>query len=257
LALFWRIWVAVTFVNIVVLSIFVSVATFQFGSINSGLIGERLFVLADRTAAPFRAAARIGLPLSTVRNADALLESARQTDDAILAIDVFDAAGRIIHSTATSSPSEIPAAASDARAAANGAPWRSETANDFLSGVEIVSRDGASLGGILVVYPGDGNATRVRAMAAELGLVAIGVVLAAAVFSALVLRFSLASQIRLFEAIDGAVARFERVSWRSAAGQSTLVAASDVHDLHGLLETAEARYRAEGEALAATRDHAP
>ena len=110
MALFWRIWVALSLVDIVALSIFVGGATVQFGNINSRLIGERLFVLADRAAAPFRAAARIGLPLSTARNTDALLAGARQTDDTILAIDVFDAAGRILHSTANPPPSAIPAA---------------------------------------------------------------------------------------------------------------------------------------------------
>src|SRR3546814_1835454 len=96
MALFWRIWAAVTLVNLAVLTIFVGLATLQFGNINSDLVGERLVVLADLTAAPFEAAAKIGLPLSTVRNADALLERARQTDGAILAIHVFDAAGRIV-----------------------------------------------------------------------------------------------------------------------------------------------------------------
>src|SRR3546814_3890200 len=100
MALFWRIWAAVTLVNLAVLTIFVGLATLQFGNINSDLVGERLVVLADLTAAPFEAAAKIGLPLSTVRNADALLEGARQIDGAILAIHVFDAAGRIVHSTA-------------------------------------------------------------------------------------------------------------------------------------------------------------
>jgi hypothetical protein len=106
MALFWRIWTAVMLVNLVVLTLFVGLATLQFDSINSGLVGERLAVLAGRTAAPFQATAKIGLPLSTMRNADALLERARQTDDAILAIHVFDAAGSVVHSTAAAAPPE-------------------------------------------------------------------------------------------------------------------------------------------------------
>src|SRR3546814_18120582 len=80
MALFWRIWAAVTLVNLAVLTIFVGLATLQFGNINSDLVGERLVVLADLTAAPFEAAAKIGLPLSTVRNADALLARARSEE---------------------------------------------------------------------------------------------------------------------------------------------------------------------------------
>ncbi|MCP4386142.1 MAG: hypothetical protein GY798_32835, partial [Hyphomicrobiales bacterium] len=238
MALFWRIWMVVALVNIVVLTIFVALATLQFANINSDLIDKRLFVLAERTAAPFEAAAKIGLPLSTVRNADALLERARQTDDAILAIDVFDTSGRIVHSTTLQPSAAIPAEAQAARASANGDHWHTETASDFLSGVEIVSRDGTPLGGILVVYPDGGNATRVRAMAAELGFVAIAVVLAAAVVSSLWLRFTLARQIELFESIDKTIAGFERVSWRSAAGHPPPAAESDADDLLGLLETA-------------------
>lgn len=60
MALFWRIWAAVTLVTFAVLSIFVSMAILQFDQIHSELLGERLMVLADRTAAPFEAAARIG-----------------------------------------------------------------------------------------------------------------------------------------------------------------------------------------------------
>lgn len=47
MALFWRIWTAVTLVNLAVLSVFVSLATLQFDSINSELAGERLAVLAE------------------------------------------------------------------------------------------------------------------------------------------------------------------------------------------------------------------
>ncbi len=257
MTLFWRIWAAVTLVNFVVLTIFVGLATLQFGSINSGLVGERLVVLAGRTAAPFKKAAKIGLPLSTVRNADALLARARQTDDAILAIHVFDAAGRIVHSTATPPPAAIPPEAVAARAAAGRAPWHRETAEGFLSSIDIASRAGISTGGILIVYPGGGNVTRVRAMAAELALAAIGILLAAAALSALWLRLGLGRQIGLFEAIDSAVADFERGAWRSAAGRPAPVAESDAGELRSLLEAAETRYRAEGRALAAARDGTP
>ena len=260
MALFWRIWTAVLLVNLAVLTLFVGLATLQFDSINSDLVGERLVVLAGRTAAPFQAAAKIGLPLSTVRNADALLERARQTDDAILAIHVFDPAGRIIHSTDASAPAAIPPEALAARAAAAGAPWHSETDGGFLSSIDIPARantsEGVTVGGILIVYPGGGNVTRVRAMGAELALAAIAVLLAAAGLSALLLRLGLGRQIRMFEAVDGAIADFERGAWRSAAaGPAAPVPADDgTGELRQLLDAAETRYRATGQALAATRE---
>src|SRR3546814_6125776 len=63
------------------------------------------------------------LPISTVRKADALLERARQTDGAILAIHVFDAAGRIVHSTAEPAPAAISAETLAVRRASEGVAW--------------------------------------------------------------------------------------------------------------------------------------
>jgi hypothetical protein len=157
MALFWRIWAAVSLVNIAVLSVFLGLAALQFGNINSTLVGERLVVLANRTVAPFAASVRLGLPLSGVRNAPTLLERARQTDEDIIALHVFDAEGQIVHSTARPAPAAIPAAALAARRSAKGAPWHQEIPDGFIGGVDIAAADGSSAGGILIVYPGRGN----------------------------------------------------------------------------------------------------
>lgn len=256
MALFWRIWAAVILVNLAVLALFVGLATLQFDSINSALVGERLLVLAGRTAAPFQAAAKIGLPLSTVRNADALLERARQTDDAIVAIHVFNESGQIVHSTEPLAPTMVPANVVAARAAAAGAPWYLENAVGFFSSVDIPNLEGRSAGGILIVYPGGGNATQVRAMGAELALAAIAVVLSAAGLGALLLRMGLARQIHTFEKIEGTIADFERVAWRSAAAAPDVAPTGEQHtdELRLLLDAAELRYREVGRALAAARE---
>lgn len=258
MALFWRIWTAVTLVNLAVLAIFVGLATLQFDQIHSGLIGERLAVLGDRTAAPFEAAARIGLPLSTVRNAGALLERARQTDDAIIAIHVMDVAANIIHSTDPLAPETIPSEAIAAREAAAGGPWYVETATGFLSGINIKAPDGITAGGIVIVYPGRENVTRIRAMGAELAIFAVGLLLVSGGLGGLLLRLGLGRQIRVFEAIDGAVARFERDAWRSAAASPVTDApAHDETQLRSLLDAAEARYRAVGRAINTMQDRVP
>lgn len=255
MALYWRIWATVTVVNLLVLSIFVGLATVQFASINAALVGERLLVLADRTLAPFAAAVRIGLPLSTVRNATALLERARQTDDEILAIHVFDASGRVVHSTSAQPPFAIPPEASRARTVAQGAAWFRETSEGFFGSLEIRGRGGASAGGILVVYPGGDSITRTRAMLANLALAAIAVLVAMAALGALLLRWGLARHIRHFAAVDDAVTAFEQAAWRSAAGGSGPASPPDATGLHEQLELAERRYRAAGRALtAAARD---
>jgi len=249
-ALYWRIWAAVTLVTLVVLSVFVGLATIRFASINAGLVGERLLVLADRTVAPFASAVRLGLPLSAVRNATALLERARQTDDAILAIHVFEASGRIVHSTSPQPPFAIPPEASQARSAGRGDAWFRETGESFLGSVDIAGRDGASAGGILIVYPRGDGLTRTRAMLANLSLAAIAVLVAVAVLAALLLRWGLAGQIRRFAAIDGEVRAFEQGAWRSAAEGRPPPAPDDATGLLERLEQAERQYRAAGRALA-------
>lgn len=258
MALYWRIWTAVVLVNLAVLTIFVGLATLQFDKIHSALVGERLAVLGERIAGPFEAAARIGLPLSDVRNANALLERARQTDEAISAVHVFDIAGQIVHSTEAAAPAMIPAAAIAALNVAKGGPWHVETAHGFFSGIDIAATDGTTAGGIMIVYPARESATRVRAMGAELAIIAMGVMLAAGALGALLLRFGLARQIRLFEAIDGAVEGFERDAWRSAAADAaSQPPAADAAGLRLMLDAAETRYRAIGRAIAASRDRAP
>lgn len=254
MALFWRIWAAVTLVNLAVLTIFVGLATLQFGNINSDLVGERLVVLAGRTAAPFEAAARIGLPLSTVRNADALLERARQTDGAILAIHVFDAAGRVVHSTMDPAPAAISPEALATRRASKGSAWHRETSEGFLSSIDIASRGGQSAGGILIAYPRAGSLVQVRAMAAELALAAIAVLLTSAALSALLLRLGFVRQITLFRKVDADILDFERGAWRGAAGRPAAAAGDDSDELRSLLALSERRYLAAGRSLAAAQD---
>ena len=252
MALFWRVWAAVTLVNLVVLSVFVGLAALQFASINATLVGERLVVLASRTVAPFAAAVRLGLPLSTVRNAAALLERARQTDEEIVALHVFDASGRVVHSTVAPAPAQISPDAMTAREAARGGPWYRETVDGFVSSVDIAARDGGSAGGILIVYPGGGNITQIRAMVAELLVGAIAALLAAGVLGTLLLRIGLAGLIRQFEAVDATYRDFERGAWRRAAGGCWQSAADA--SLRDKLESAAAQYRATGQQIAAAKD---
>ncbi|MCD6681565.1 MAG: hypothetical protein LT102_13085 [Burkholderiaceae bacterium] len=250
--LFWRIWGAVTLVIFAVLSLFVVLATMQFNAIHSTLVGERLVVLADRTVAPFSAAVRLGLALSSVRNATALLERARQTDDAIVALHVFDDVGRIVHSTLSSPPAAVPAFVGPARAAAGGDYWYRQTPEGFVGSVDLVGERGRSAGGILVVYSPIGHATQVRAIFAELMLGAIAALALAAALAAVLLRWGLSAMIRRHRAIEATVRDFERGAWRGAAGRARAKAnAEDADGLREGLEAARARYRAVGRRLSA------
>ncbi|WP_372624082.1 hypothetical protein [Falsiroseomonas sp.] len=257
MAFFWRVWLAVAGINAIVLTLFVTLAALQFDAIQSSLAGERLTLLAARTAAPFEQAARIGLGIAAVRNAEGLLERTRQTDEAIGAIHVFGPEGRILHSTDPLPPSRIPAAALVARAAAGGAPWHHGGRDAFLAGVEIASRSGASLGGVLIVYSAAQNAARVGAMTTELILAGIVVLLGSMALGAPLLRIGLRGPIRAFDAIEEAVEGFERDAWRSAAGDRPAArATAAAEDMRGMLDEAEHQYRSAGRSLAAARDAA-
>ena len=250
MALFWRIWAAVSLVNIVVLSVFLGLAALQFASINSTLVGERLIVLATRTVAPFAASVRLGLPISGVRNAPTLLERARQTDEDIVALHVFDAAGQVVHSTVNPAPAAITTDAAEARQSAQGAPWYRETSDGFIGGVDIAAADGRSAGGIVIVYPGRGNETQVRSMITELVGGAFGALLLAAVLGTLVLRFALKEAIRHFSAIDATYTDFERGVWRRGAGRAWAPAKEEPEAFSNQLQSAAARYRATGQSMA-------
>lgn len=249
MALFWRIWLAVSFVNLLVLTIFVGLATLQFGNINSDLVGERLAVLAERTAGPFKAAAKIGLPLSTVRNAEALLERARQTDGAILAIHIFDNKGRIVQSTDKQPPTEIPARVLAARSAADGSSWHIESDETFFSSIDIVARDKIIVGGVLIVYPKSSSVTRTLAMGSELALATIVILFASSLLSLFLLRWIISKQVRLYDSIDSVVMNFEQGAWRSAAGRPPLKGESNTEELAHLLEAAELSYQSVGREL--------
>ena len=189
-----------------------------------------------------------------MRNAAALLERARQTDDEIRAIHVFDATGKIVHSTAIAPPAVIPPAAAMVRKTNGGKSWNLESGDRFLSGIEIAPQSGKSSGGILIVYPAAGSITKIRAMAAELALAAIIVLVVAGAVSALLLRLGLARQIRLFAAIDHTITGFEQGAWRSAAGREPMAEDSGSRELQDLLVRAEESYRATGRMLHSPRD---
>lgn len=252
MALFWRIWAVVSAINLLVLAVFVGLATLQFDAIHSRMIGERLVVFAGRAAEPFEAAARIGLPVATVRNAPGLLERIRQIDHAIASIHVFDQDGNILHSTDRQASERIPKAALAAREAAGGLPWSAEAADGFLGGVDIHARDGDSVGGVVIVYPATQNETRVKAMASELMIASIVILLAGAGLSAVLLRIGLRHQVRDFATVDAAISGFERDSWRSAAAAESIASAGGgANEIRLLLDAAEERYHATGRALAA------
>ena len=67
--IFWRLFPLVAAINLVVIVLFIGFSVLQFNRISAQLELERVSVLGDRVAAPFEAAAGIGLPPSSVSSA--------------------------------------------------------------------------------------------------------------------------------------------------------------------------------------------
>ncbi len=237
MALFWRVWATSAGIILAVLVIFLLLSTFQFSRVHNGLVGERLVVLADRTAAPFEAAARLRLPISDVRNAVGHLERARQTDERIMAIFVFDDAGRVVHRTRGSTGEGSDLAALQARRS-GARTWYGQIDAGFVAGVNIESPGGDPVGGIAILYPVSGNTTRVWAMAAELAVAALGILALSTVMAGLMFRVGMRRTIAAFDTIEREIAAFERDSWRGTddAGEQT--------GLRADLDASFAQYRA-------------
>lgn len=246
MTLFWRAWATIMLVNLVVLALFVGLATLRYAGIDGGLTGERLGVLAERTAAPFTIAAGLGLSLGQVRNAPAVLERSRQTDALIEAIHVFAPDGRVVHSTLPEPPTRVGEEIIRRHRAAAGAPWYLESGDQFISGVSIDGVTGESLGGVLLVYPRRHSQARVLAMSAELSMLALLVWLIAAVAGWLPLRRALAREVDDCRRLEQAIDAFERRCWRP--GGVTLVQGTGLspqeEELAELLDAAERRYQA-------------
>ncbi|MDX5368744.1 MAG: hypothetical protein LPL29_05150, partial [Alphaproteobacteria bacterium] len=109
----------------------------------------------------------------------------------------------------------------------------------------------ARAGEIQLTYPAERHTTRVRAMASELALVAIGVLVFAGLAGALLVRGLLHREIRGFAGVEAAIAAFERDAWRTAAGARVPVGGQEREmELRHMLEAAETRYRQAGQVLA-------
>lgn len=257
MSLFWRSWVTVTALIATVLAVLATLSTIQFDAILSNFIQGRLSVLAQTAQAPFQSATDLGLPLSSVRNAQAILERARQSDFDILAVHLFDSVGTIIHSTDKEPPTSVRAEALFAQAESESAIWHAETEHRFLSGVTILDPAGERLGGVLVVYPKTELDAAVGAMAARLALYIIITLVVVSGIGIVILRLGLRRLIQVFTGIDVTFATIERREWRrlakgaDPAPQPVRGFGIDTGDLEQLLSAAEDRYITAGRELAA------
>ena len=211
MAILWRSWLTFSVVIFIVLLVSAGLAILQHDAVLSGLIRQRVSVVAQTTGAAFRPIVDLGLPLSMVRNGADILRRSRETDPRIAAIRLFNPSGIVVYTTLDNKPEQLGREILDAQRLSDGPVWSLETVDELDSGYTILNRAGTVVGGVLVSYPKDA----LVAAADEMIRTTITTALALwAVFSALsflVLRVALASPIR-------GLVRLERLSRAEWAG---------------------------------------
>ncbi|MDW4551255.1 hypothetical protein R5H32_18005 [Defluviimonas sp. D31] len=244
-----RLLATIAAVNLFTLAVFVGLATLQYNSILSGLIRERLVVLGETVRVPFQAVADLGVSIGTVRNADAVLERARMSDESIGFIHVISPSGEIVRSTSQAPETRVEASILEAsRAAATGATWIKETHDSFLAGTNIVGATGSDAGIILIEYSKRDANVQIEAMEARLLLLAGSVLGATILTSLIILRIALSEHLRIFDGILSTFDGFERKFWRgdhSEGEAATAVSGLGINtsDFVALLESSENRYQ--------------
>lgn len=214
MGLVWRVLATIAGTNFVVMFVFVSLATIQFESVLSGLIKERLEVLAARARDPFISVIDLGLPVSSVRNGRAALEAAKQSDPAIHEIVVFGSNGQVLHTTSSTSPKSVPLSWIDAPREGEAKDlFHLSEPSRFIVGADLQS-EGEAVAGLAIIYSKAQASDQVRAMAAKLAFVAGTVMAATVLLGALAIRFALSEHIRVFVAILDTYDRFARAFWR-------------------------------------------
>jgi len=236
MAVFWRLWAIASVTLAIAILIFVWLTLLQFRNVQRTLLTERVAVLAENTAKPFESAMSIGMPLSSVRNAEALLERARQTDDAITAILLVDPKHQILRQVGddTSALASLAQSADWSRGAVN-----LFDGGRFVSFNPIAGSGGGSPGAIVVALDASASINRTWAMGAELATAAAAFLGVGILAIGLALRRAFASEIAAYDAVEHDVELFERDSWRGEASDQEAGG-----EFNRVLNDAYASYRA-------------
>ena len=244
--MFWRLFPLVAAINLVVIVLFIGFSILQFNRISAQLELERVSVLGDRVAAPFEAAAGIGLPPSSVRNMESILERARQMNEAIVSVHLLGPDGTTIRSAGGDSGGDLDAGILAGLARGEGRTWSGETEEGYFSGTRIVGTGGNLVGALVIRYSGARESSRSWAMAAQLSLGGLASLILASLITGAGLRIALRREIAEFDRNDEALAGFERDSWRNierGVSESAQRTAEADEELGKILHEVEVRYR--------------
>ncbi len=217
--LFWRTWIAAVGVIVSVGILLVTLVTLEFKRDYDHLLGERMLVIGASATAPFSAAAELGLSITDVRNASALLDIPRQTDPLISGVWVLDAQHQVVQGAGQriTDVDGLYATLAAREEPTNG--WYANVGSAFVAGIPIRNTTAVKVGQVVVVYPQEVSRTRVLAMGAELSFLVMVIAVIASLMTGLLLRVWMAREIRGFSAVMTDLAEVERSVWTMQRGK--------------------------------------
>jgi hypothetical protein len=238
--LFWKTWIAAISVIVSVGILLVTLVSLEFKRDYENLLGDRMLVIAASAAAPFSAAVELGLPITGVRNAAALLDFPRQTDPLISGVWVLDAQHNVVQGVGQwfADVDGLNATLEAGDGQANG--WYTTFGSAFVAGSPIHSAKAERVGQVVVAYPLEVSRSRVLAMAAELSFLVLLIAGVASLAAGLLLRVWMAREIGGFRAVTADLAEFERSVWTMQRGKEET---RHTDDILGMLEQSRAMYR--------------
>lgn len=249
-SILWRSWVALGAIIGIVLGVLSLLIILQHNAILANLVQSRLAVIAQNTSASFRPIVNLGLPLSTVRNANNILERARNFDSTIRDIHVFNPTGIIVHSTAKQGIRKLPDEIYRAFTLSDDDRWRSETETEFGSGLTIRDSLGNPVGAIVVISPKAEFLAKTDAISTRILTAAVILFLALSMLALLILHLRLSGALRGISRIrelmqffgDGQERAPEKQALEHEAGATYGFFSSAIDELQDKLNKAQRQY---------------
>lgn len=238
-----RVWLALTVVLAIVVTILAVLVKLQHEAVYSQLVRQRLSVIAAATAAPFRSVSELGLTVATVRNAQELLNRAWQTDPTISNIVLLDAAGGVILSVPNAAVPFSGRQMARAMEEGSNSQWGLETATALVSGATILDENDEPAAALAVIYPMNELRTHNRLISSQIWLSALALLTGFSALAYAALRYRLRPAIR---SLDDIASHAEDI----AEDDSTLTA-RDFADFRATLAAGTAKYRLATTKLAA------
>lgn len=198
----FRGWLTFSIVIAVAQGVLALLAILQYNAIFSDLLRQRISVIAQTTANSFKPIVNLGLPMSMMRNGDAIVARALEMDLEIRAVHAFNPSGIIIYTTLKPRPQSVPREVLRTMQLSDEIKWSVETDENLFSGFDVVGRDGVASGAVMVSYPKDRLETASRAVTTTTLQTAFFIWAAFSVLSYLLLRLLLAAPQRAIAGLE-------------------------------------------------------